>query len=133
MGAKQAEKGTPPQAVIFQTIFKYTAQEALRLGEYQGEEAMQGVNTIVDKAQNNTNQLLGVQNLSEQTLETWTKGITNIYNDAAKEYGLTIDMVGVVQAAQANAANDTGGVLNAVQMAEYRAMFGLTQSIQLFN
>ena len=93
---------------------------------------MQGVNTIVDKAQNNTNRLLGVQNLSEQTLETWTKGITNIYNDAAKEYGLTIDMAGVVQAAQANAANDTGGVLNAVQMAEYRAMFGLTDSYSIY-
>ena len=53
-------------------------------------------------------------------LDTWIEGITNIYNNAAKEYGLTIDMAGVVQAAQANNANDTGGVLNAVQMAEYR-------------
>merc|ERR1719160_35880 len=91
-------------------------EDAVKVGEYQGEGAIDDVSQVVGGAQNETNKLLFVQKITEDHLNQWRDGIAKIFS----ALGLELNLTAVEAMAAANMANDNGGILSAEEEAKYK-------------
>merc|ERR1719379_2738270 len=93
-------------------------EAAVKVGEYQGEEALQKVFKVVGNAQDQTNRLLvQTHDVMEPEMLKWRGNVEAIFSSL----GLELDMERIEAMYQQGLANDTGDILSAEEQVEFQA------------
>jgi len=101
--------------------FSHAAEDmerATKVGEYQGEEALHKVLTVVNNAQKQTDRLLlQTHDVLTPQMQKWRDNVEAIFSSL----GLELDMERIEAQYQEGLANDTGDILSAEEQVEFEA------------
>merc|ERR1719262_1577151 len=99
--------------------FSHAAEDmerATKVGEYQGEEALHKVLTVVNNAQKQTDRLLlQTHDVLTPQMQKWRDNVEAIFSSL----GLELDMERIEAQYQSGLANDTGDILSAEEQVEF--------------